>query len=168
MVNLRDKCKDAALALLGEKGEPLEGQGPAIEAFADTLSNGIVDWLTEQTFTITELKAALRVDSIKTQGPLQADVLPGVPVTTNPGQPVVVVPTMMGYPGSTTSTGTAQTGPLTGKEGVLIPKLDYSSKGGQGGLLSTTGFAYIGPNPTGITNETKTKVKLLKNNVTGI
>ena len=43
---------------------------------------------------------------------------------------------------------------------VLIPKLDYSSKGGQVGLLSTTGFAYIGPNPTGITNETKTKVKL--------
>ena len=54
--------------------------------------------------------------------------------------------------------------PLAGsKKGVTIPKINLSKNGGQGGLLVSTGHAYIGRNPVSRneTNESKTKVKLV-------
>ena len=160
MISLRKGCKDAALALLGQQ-EPEEGQMKGIDGFAEKMSEILIEWLTQQTFTITEMKAALRVDSIKTQGPLQGDVQPFV--TVEPGIPSIV--DGLTHIGATTSKGPV--GPTGGRDGVLMPKIDYSFKGGQGGLMTTTGFSYIGPNPTGITNENLTKVKLLKDNVVG-
>lgn len=113
------------------------------DKLADNLRDSIIDFLTKQTFTITEMKASLEIEEFKTTIPFTGDVLPGVVVTAT-GGPVV-----------------------SGKSGVLIPKLNIKKYGGTGGGLVSNGHAYIGPNPVrgGETNERKTKVKLLKKNI---
>ena len=54
---------------------------------SEGIANAVIDFLTKQTFTITEMKSILEVEEISTTGPLQADVLPNV--TTAAGGPVV-------------------------------------------------------------------------------
>jgi len=113
------------------------------DKLADNLRDSIIDFLTKQTFTITEMKASLEIEEFKTAIPFTGDVLPGI-VTTFSGGPVV-----------------------SGKGGALIPKLNIKKYGGTGGSLRSMGHAYIGPNPVrgGKTNERNTKVKLLKKNI---
>ena len=52
---------------------------------------------------------------------------------------------------------------INSKKGVVIPKLDLSNRGGQGGLMVSKGHAYIGRNPVSPneTNENNTRVKLI-------
>tara|TARA_R100000152_G_C6744533_1_gene168223 strand:+ start:193 stop:696 length:504 start_codon:yes stop_codon:yes gene_type:complete len=160
---LKEICIKAAKTLLGNEENMSAEKEKAINAFGNELSSGIIDWLTQQTFTITDMKAAIRVDSIQTQGPLTADVLPNTTVTTPAG---VVTATTYGVgtlPGVTINPGVGNV--TMGTKGVLIPKINLKHTGGQGGLLTTSGHAYIGANPTGKTNENTTKVKLLRSNV---
>ena len=142
---------DIEKAFLGSMGNP-EDKGN-IPQMAEDIANAVIDFLTKQTFTITEMKSILEVEEISTTGPIQADVLPNV--TTAAGGPVV-----------------------QGKNGVLIPSqnptrppagLDLKKSGGQGGSMKATGYAYIGRNPIDITetNEYTTKVKLLDENIIG-
>ena len=110
---------------------------------AEGIANAVIDFLTKQTFTITEMKSILEVEEISTTGPLQADVLQTV--TTAVGGNVVM-----------------------GTKGVLIPKLNLKKRaGGQGGITLGRGHAYIGRNPVepGKTNEEKTEVRLLEENI---
>ena len=106
---------------------------------SEGIANAVIDFLTKQTFTITEMKSVLEVEEISTTGPLQADVLPTV-VTAHPSGNVV-----------------------KGTKGVLIPKINYKKDGGQGGAMKAVGHAYIGRNPVDNEegNEDLTKVKLL-------
>lgn len=121
-------------------------------SLAKAQSDAIVDWITSQTFRITEMKAILEVEKITTTAPYQADVLPTVMVA--PGLPTA---------GSPAAQATVAPGPLQGgSKGVLVPKVNFSKTGGQGGALQTKGYSYIGNNPVGETNEKKTKVKLLR------
>ena len=105
---------------------------------SEGIANAVIDFLTKQTFTITEMKSVLEVEEISTTGPLQADVLPTV--TTAFGGNVA-----------------------KGKNGVVIPKVNFKKFGGQGGAMKATGYAYIGRNPVDSeeSNEDLTKVKLL-------
>ena len=122
------------------------------EKLAKAQSDAIVDWITSQTFRITEMKAILEVEKITTTAPYPADVLPTV--MASPGIPIV-----NGFgPGASTAPGPL----MGGTKGVLVPKVNFSKTGGQGGALQTKGYAYIGGNPVGETNEKKTKVRLLK------
>ena len=111
---------------------------------SEGIANAVIDFLTKQTFTITEMKSILEVEEISTTGPIQADVLPTV--TTAAGGNVV-----------------------QGKNGVIIPTLDLKGGGGQGGVLTAVGHAYIGRNPIDSeeSNEDLTKVKLLDENIVG-
>ena len=111
---------------------------------AEGIAGAVIDFLTKQTFTITEMKSILEVEEISTTGPLQGDVLQTV--TTAVGGNVVM-----------------------GTKGVLIPKINYKKFGGQGGAMKAVGHAYIGRNPIDNeeTNEDLTKVKLLKDNIVG-
>jgi len=93
-----------------------------IPQLARDITDAIIDFLTKQTFTITELKASLDIEEISTAAPLTADVLPSVTVATPAG------------PGTVAQ----------GKSGVLIPKLKIKKTGGQGGLLISSGHAYVG------------------------
>ena len=56
---------------------------------------------------------------------------------------------------------------VNGAKGVLIPSLKLKRFGGQGGVMKTKGYAYIGNNPVnpGETGENLTKVKLLRRNI---
>tara|TARA_Y100001937_G_scaffold84151_1_gene113861 strand:- start:29076 stop:29537 length:462 start_codon:yes stop_codon:yes gene_type:complete len=119
---------------------------------AQAQADAIVDWITSQTFRIVEMKAILEVEKMTTTAPYQADVLPTVMVA--PGIPTV---------GSPAAQSTVAPGPLQGgSKGVLVPKVNFSKTGGQGGALQSKGYSYIGNNPVGETNEKKTKVKLLR------
>jgi len=133
---------DIEKVFLDSMGNP-EDKGN-IPQMAEGIASAIIDFLTKQTFTITEMKSILEVEEISTTGPLQADVLPIV--TTAFGGPVV-----------------------QGKNGVLIPTVNFKKFGGQGGSMKATGYAYIGRNPVDSeeSNEDLTKVKLLDENIIG-
>ena len=130
-----------------------------IDNLAEDISNAIIIFLKKQTFTITELKAEVQVESIKTAAPLYASI--GTQVQAQSGIPVQAG----AFSGTTISPGQL----LGRKHGVLIPKLDLDKSGGQGGLLKARGHAYVGKNPVpdGATHEEDTKVKLLEQNIIG-
>ena len=114
---------------------------------SEGIANAVIDFLTKQTFTITEMKSILEVEEISTTGPLQADVLPSVTITNVSG------------PGNV----------VNGTKGVVIPKVSFKKNGGQGGAMTAIGHAYIGRNPVDSeeSNEDLTKVKLLDENIVG-
>ena len=114
---------------------------------ADGIAGAVINFLTKQTFTITEMKSILEVEEISTTGPLQADVLPSVTIVNGFGPGNVVM----------------------GTKGVLIPTVNLKKFGGQGGAMKAVGHAYIGRNPVDSeeSNEDLTKVKLLDENVIG-
>jgi len=136
---------DIKKAFLTSMGNP-EDEGN-IDGLSQDIVDAIIKFLTKQTFTVVELKAILEVEEISTTGPLQADVLPSVTIVNGFG------------PGNV----------VQGTKGVLIPKVDYSKNGGQGGVMMSKGHAYIGRNPvdSSESNEDLTKVKLLKENIVG-
>tara|TARA_Y100000310_G_scaffold112561_1_gene111045 strand:+ start:1106 stop:1540 length:435 start_codon:yes stop_codon:yes gene_type:complete len=136
---------DIEKAFLKSMGDP-DDKGSAPE-LAQDLSDAIINFLTSQTFTITEMKSILEIEEMSTTGPLQADVLPTVTVVAG------------GIPGP----GNV----VNGTKGVLIPKVNYKKFGGQGGAMKAVGHAYIGRNPvdTEESNEDLTKVKLLEENI---
>jgi hypothetical protein len=127
-------------------GELTDDQRKVFKSLSSDMSKAFIEFLTKQTFTITEMKAILEVEEIKTTAPLFADVQPTV-ATAAGGGPII---------------------PATGKKGAKLDKLKLNKKGGQGGALKSTGHAYIGRNSvSNETNESNTKVKLLKENVVG-
>ena len=157
-MGLKSDIKQAFLTSMGNPKD--EGN---TEQIARDISQAIITFLTKQTFTITEMKAILEVEEIKTSGPLQADVWNSVSVNTT------VAPGIPTTSGVTTAPGSGIGTVASGKKGVMIPKIDYKKRGGQGGAMTSVGHAYIGRNPvnSGETNEDKTKVKLLEDNIVG-
>ena len=147
-MGLKDNLEKACIDNLGEDAT----NGGNCSQLAKAQSDAIVDWITSQTFRIVEMKAILEVEKMTTTAPYQADIQPTV--LTAPGIPIVNT----AGPGTTTAPGPLQ----GGSKGVLIPKVNFSKTGGQGGALQSKGYSYIGNNPVGETNEKKTKVKLLK------
>jgi len=93
-----------------------------IPQLAEDLATAISKWVTQQTFTITEMKASLEVEELALTGPLFADVLPSVTVLAG------------GFPGVV----------VVGTKGAMMPPLSLKKRGGQGGALIATGHAYVG------------------------
>ena len=114
---------------------------------SEGIANAVIDFLTKQTFTITEMKSILEVEEISTTGPIQGDVLPTVTIVNAFG------------PGNV----------VNGKKGVVMPSVNLKKFGGQGGAMKAVGHAYIGRNPVDSeeSNEDLTKVKLLDENIIG-
>ena len=141
-MGLRSNIEDALFKSMGEPED--KGNVPQL---AEDIADAVIDFLTKQTFTITEMKSILEVEEISTTGPLQADVLQTVTIVNGFG------------PGNV----------VQGTKGVLIPKISYRKGGGQGGSMKAVGHAYIGRNPidTEESNEDLTKVKLLDENIIG-
>ena len=137
-MGLRSDIEDALFKSMGEPED--KGNVPQL---AEGIADAVINFLTKQTFTITEMKSILEVEEISTTGPLQADVLSTV-ITAHPSGNVV-----------------------KGTNGVLIPKVDLKKDGGQGGAMKAVGYAYIGRNPVDSeeSNEDLTKVKLLDGNI---
>ena len=137
-MGLRSDIEDALFKSMGEPED--KGNVPQL---AEGIADAVINFLTKQTFTITEMKSILEVEEISTTGPLQADVLSTV-ITAHPSGNVV-----------------------KGTNGVLIPKVSFKKDGGQGGAMKAVGHAYIGRNPVDSeeSNEDLTKVKLLDDNI---
>ena len=127
-----------------------------LDRMSKDLSKAIIDFLTEQTWTITEMKALLEVEEIKTSTTLPADVLANRLRTTV---------STAGSAAAQTGTGISQESPRA----VRIPSLELRKFGGQGGAMTAVGHAYIGRNPVDSeeSNEDLTKVKLLDENIVG-
>ena len=115
---------------------------------AQDISKAFVKFLQNQTFSITDMKAMVEVEEIKTTAPLDANINTSVMYIDG------TVPT-----------------PLTGTfKGVTIPRLNLLSQGGgDGSALETKGYAYIGKNAPDAAEandeHNDTQVKLLE--VTG-
>ena len=151
-----------------------------VKKLAIDIADSIEKFIKDQTFQITEMKAILELEKMKTAGPYKADIRPQVKVrkgtqvkttvntTVAPGIALVAA----GTAGATTATGqgfgdgkgtATSEGILRGtNNGVLIPKVNFKKGGGQGGNLSTKGYAYVGSNPVGSSPPSKTKVQLTK------
>lgn len=159
-MSLKSNIEDAFIKALGTDPDD-RGNIPKL---AEELTEAIVDFLQEQTFTITELESILRVEEIKTTGTLSADVLTDVEVKTDK----IKSPSPTSYGGVMNGQGQG-TGNVTrrsGKEGVKIPKLDLRLSSGQGGSMTAIGHAYVGNNPVDSRERNNqhgdNKVKLLK------
>ena len=153
-MGLKDDLEKACQENLGSDAVT-SGNCPKVAA---AQTDAIVNWITKQTFRIVEMKAILEVEKMTTTAPYTADVQPTVMVS--PGIPTAGSPAAQ----VTTAPGVLQ----GGMKGVLIPKVNLSKTGGQGGSLQSKGYSYIGNNPVGETNEKKTKVKLLKEDITDL
>ena len=149
-MGLKDNLEQACIDNLGKDAVNVGN----CSNLAQSQTDAIVDWITKLKFRIVEMKAILEVEKFQTTAPYTADVQPTVMASA--GIPVVGG---MG-PGTTTAPGPLQ----GGSKGVLVPKVNFSKTGGQGGALQSKGYAYIGDNPVGNnnTNDNKTKVKLFE------
>ena len=131
---------------------------------AEGIANAVIDFLTKQTFTITEMKSILEVEEISTTGPIQADV----PLRTLLGPQAPVIGALQPL-GIDIESPIKEAASNVSKGGAVIPKIDLKKDGGQGGAMKAVGHAYIGRNPVDNEegNEELTKVKLLDENIVG-
>ena len=111
---LMDNLSDAG----DEKAELDPFVEDKIKQLAGGLSKSIINWVQAQTFTITELKSIVELESVKTTGPMTTEL----PIATAgpPGAPIAV-------PGQ-----------------PFLTLLNLGKMGGQGGAMMSKGYAYIG------------------------
>ena len=98
-----------------------EEPGPELQTLSEEIADAIANWITSQTFTITELKASLEVEDIKLTAPISANTLAPISGIPNAGGPVMIPPS-----------------PL------MLSPFNFSKMGGQGGAMIATGHAYVG------------------------
>lgn len=124
-MGLSKEIEDALWKAMGESKSEEAGRGNIPEAAKD-ITKAIIKYIKAQKFTITEMKAVAEMESIRTAAPTQANILPTVMYVTPAGVPAPVI---------------------GGTKGVMIPPLKFKKTGGDGGVLMTKGYAYIGMNP---------------------
>ena len=131
---------DIKETILNSMGNP-EDEGN-VDDLAQGLTDAIINFLTKQTFTITDMKASIQIENLRTTTPITTElplttVTPVGPGSAAPGQPI-------------------------------LSALNLGNTGGQGGVLDTTGYAYLGKTtPKGDDNSDETSVKLLPDNIVG-
>jgi hypothetical protein len=131
---------DIKETILNSMGNP-EDEGN-VDDLAQGLTDAIINFLTKQTFTITDMKASIQIENLRTTAPITTElplttVTPVGPGSAAPGQPI-------------------------------LNALNLGNTGGQGGVLDTTGYAYLGKTtPKGDDNSDETSVKLLPDNIVG-
>jgi hypothetical protein len=118
------------------------GDTTKISELAQDLTDAIINWVTAQTFTITEMKASLELEDFKCIAPGAIQIMPGIPTA--------------GSPAAQITTGPGSSSPINLSKGIMI----------------STGHAYVGMPatkvPGGDTKDewnTYTKVKLDPNKV---
>ena len=117
-------------------------QQAKIRQLSQGISDAIINFLTKQTFTITNMKASVQIENLRTTAPILTEaqintVVAGTVGTAPPGQPI-------------------------------LSSLNLGNTGGQGGVLDTVGYAYLGKTtPKGDNNSDETRVQLLPENIVG-
>ena len=77
------------------KATKSEEPGPEIQTLSEEVADSIVNWMTAQTFTITELKASLEVEDLKLTAPINTSTLAPITGVPNAGGPVAILPTAL-------------------------------------------------------------------------
>ena len=154
---------DIKAAFLKPIGEVDSTQNKKLDELANNLSTAIIDFLVKQTFTITQFKAPLEIEELKTSEDLGVDVKPNTLV--GPYGPVISA--VKPVTGIDLEAPIKTAAKQVASKGATLQKLKLSKSGGQGGRLSATGYAYIGHNPVpgAPTSEDTTKVQLLEDNI---
>jgi len=176
-MGLKDNIKTAIETAMG--GELNAQQSKVIDKLSEGIKDAVIEFLTEQTFTITEMKASVEVEDIKTPSSLEGDVKettlfgPYAPVIDMIKKIASLAPGGSGLVGELESKIKSAIKPVA-SGGSSLPALDLAKTGGQGGVLQSTGHAYIGipskiiPNSDTTEEENDfTKVKLLEDNIVG-
>ena len=130
-MGLKTDIGDAFKKLMsnGGKVELSQEQIDNVDTFAQDMTDGIKDFLTAQTWQITDLKAFVEIDELEIVEPQTADVMPTVQSIDIPypaGSPAGAVPTPLA--------------PNSLKDGVLMSKIKASKNAG----MKTTGHAFVG------------------------
>ena len=115
-----------------------------IKELSDGISNAIVNFLQKQTFTITDMKAAIQIENLSTTNPIIFNVAAPTGIVGTPAAVGAPVQIPQGAP-------------------VPLSKLDLGV-GAQGGIIDTTAYAYLGkstPSAAGEDNSDETSVKLV-------
>ena len=112
---------DTLKTSLEEATELNEGQINNIQNISDGLANAIATFIQAQIFTITNMKASVQIENLTTQGPLNLNTNAPIVGTPNPN-PVVIPPNKQ----------------------ILFEQLNLGNTGGQGGVLKSKAFAYLG------------------------
>ena len=98
------------------------GDTKKIEKLSEDLADAIIEWVLDQTFTITEMNAMVEIDEIKTVAPFISKTIAPVTGIPNGGGPVMIAPAPF-----------------------IFENLNLSKKGGgQGGMTVGLGHAKIG------------------------
>tara|TARA_Y100000593_G_scaffold94248_1_gene192414 strand:+ start:3807 stop:4322 length:516 start_codon:yes stop_codon:yes gene_type:complete len=151
-------------------GKPLDGKlKKNAEQLSKDLTNAFVNFLLKQEFKITKLESKLDVESIKTTGPLPADVKedtllgPYAPILSGLRN-VPVVGTLINEIESKIKNiiNRVKDG------GASLPALNLEKNQGQGGSLIVSGNGVIDEASNGTVSQgrsRKTQVKLFKNEV---
>ena len=104
-----------------------------VDVFAQDMTDGIKDFLTAQTWQITDLKAFVEIDELEIVEPQMANVMPSVQSIDIPypaGTPAAAVPVPLN--------------PSSLQNGVLTHAFDIDKEFGN---LQSTGYVYIGEDP---------------------
>ena len=166
-MSLSNDIKNAFLKSMGYDDIEDQDAKKTMENSAENLgldiSKAVVDFLQKQEFTITKMKAIVKLDELTTTGPLDADIKTSVQTNVPPmtfGLPTPPMGGAIGHPAPIP----ISVSPMTAKKGVTIPKIKLNKTGGQGGSMNAFGYAYVGRNnpvSPNESNEDKTVVQLI-------
>ncbi len=175
----------------------------AVELKAEIMAEAVKDWMVEQELTITELRASLEVEEIKTSDTIDADIKPTrdlkmltlnltivkevvmlvvAPIKKLSDVEVAsvkpfmflasMITTVETWFKNMTRTMSAQIPPGNGAGEITNPPVNYSKNGADGGRLTASGHAYIGPDANIVSGNDLTtdgngitKVQLLEDNI---
>ena len=162
-MGLSEDLKQAFLKSMGRSAETDDPDSQKnIEKLGKDISKAIQKFLQAQTFTITEMKAYVDVEQIRTDGSLEANLLGDAEATIKGmrAAKIQVLPGIATPAGPTVSPGKAMV--MSGRKSVEVPRINLKKDGGQGGVLTVKSYAYLGDESPGRNNSRKTKVKLLR------
>ena len=129
-MGLKDDIKKAFVEPMGDV-EFNDTQEYALEKTSEMLAKAVIDFIQKQTFTITQMKASVELEDLKTTGPLNVKVDSQAPSG---------VPIVNGFgPGSTTA-------PVVSMGFTTEPLLMSNNGAKHGGRMSGKGYAFIGKN----------------------
>tara|TARA_Y100001963_G_C6687194_1_gene402786 strand:+ start:310 stop:810 length:501 start_codon:yes stop_codon:yes gene_type:complete len=161
-MGLKSDIYDAAVESMGGEQDLTEKQIKNLDKFSERMRDGIVDFIVNNTWTVSKFKASVEIEEFKTTAPFNGKV--STTSTVNPGQPVQVGPSGTG---ASTAPGTA-----VGQGTVIDPiNMRKDGQGIHGGQLHATGHAWVGiedPIPQSDTKEPEnefTEVHLFRDKI---
>tara|TARA_R100000008_G_C3565357_1_gene158813 strand:+ start:269 stop:757 length:489 start_codon:yes stop_codon:yes gene_type:complete len=158
-MGLTKDIENAFLKSVGWTSDVPKGSYPEL---AKDLADALVNFLQKQEFTITDMKAIVKLDKLETTSDVYGNVKSQVQAVipsgmVSQGTSPAVIPNPAPLPISINTS--------SGMRGVVIPKLRLNKNSGKtGGNMNAVGYAYVGKNPVSpdVSGEKHSTVKLIE------